>query len=256
MTPILAFDIETVPDVAGIRRVHKLPDDLADAEVAEVAFQRRRTQTGGDFLAPHLHRVLIISCVLREGDTVKVFSLGDQTEKELIQRFYDGIERLVPQLVSWNGGGFDLPVLNYRALINGVAAPKFWDQGEDDKDFRFNSYLGRYHQRHLDLMDVLAMYQPRSNAPLDEVAQLAGFPGKLGVGGAQVWSAFQAGRIGEIRSYCEADTINTYLLFLRFQRLRGVFSAEQYERECGLMRGMLEKRPEPFWREFLSLWKT
>jgi predicted PolB exonuclease-like 3'-5' exonuclease len=194
--------------------------------------------------------------VLREGDTVKVFSLGDQTEKELIQRFYDGIERLVPQLVSWNGGGFDLPVLNYRALINGVAAPKFWDQGEDDKDFRFNSYLGRYHQRHLDLMDVLAMYQPRSNAPLDEVAQLAGFPGKLGVGGAQVWSAFQAGRIGEIRSYCEADTINTYLLFLRFQRLRGVFSAEQYERECGLMRGMLEKRPEPFWREFLSLWKT
>jgi len=256
MTPILAFDIETVPDVAGIRRVHKLPDDLVDAEVAEVAFQKRRTQTGGDFLAPHLHRVLIISCVLREGDTVKVFSLGDQTEKELIQRFYDGIERLVPQLVSWNGGGFDLPVLNYRALINGVAAPKFWDQGEDDKDFRFNSYLGRYHQRHLDLMDVLAMYQPRSNAPLDEVAQLAGFPGKLGVGGAQVWSAFQAGRIGEIRSYCEADTINTYLLFLRFQRLRGVFSAEQYERECGLMRGMLEKRPEPFWREFLSLWKT
>jgi hypothetical protein len=255
MTPILAFDIETVPDVAGIRRVHKLPEDLADAEVAEIAFQKRRTQTGGDFLAPHLHRVLIISCVLREADTIKVFSLGDQTEKELIQRFYDGVERLVPQLVSWNGGGFDLPVLNYRALINGVAAPKFWDQGEDDKDFRFNSYLGRYHQRHLDLMDVLAMYQPRSNAPLDEVAQLAGFPGKLGVGGAQVWSAFQAGKIGEIRNYCEADTVNTYLLFLRFQRLRGVFSAEQYERECSLVRGTLEKRPEPFWREFLSLWK-
>ncbi|HEY2336246.1 MAG TPA: 3'-5' exonuclease [Burkholderiales bacterium] len=256
MTPILAFDIETVPDVAGIRRVHKLPEDLADAEVAEIAFQKRRTQTGGDFLAPHLHRVLIISCVLREADTIKVFSLGDQTEKELIQRFYDGVERLVPQLVSWNGGGFDLPVLNYRALINGVAAPKFWDQGEDDKDFRFNSYLGRYHQRHLDLMDVLAMYQPRSNAPLDEVAQLAGFPGKLGVGGAQVWSAFQAGKIGEIRNYCEADTVNTYLLFLRFQRLRGVFSVEQYERECSLVRGTLEKRPEPFWREFLSLWKT
>jgi hypothetical protein len=255
MTPILAFDIETVPDVAGIRRVHKLPEDLADAEVAEIAFQKRRTQTGGDFLAPHLHRVLIISCVLCEADTIKVFSLGDQTEKELIQRFYDGVERLVPQLVSWNGGGFDLPVLNYRALINGVAAPKFWDQGEDDKDFRFNSYLGRYHQRHLDLMDVLAMYQPRSNAPLDEVAQLAGFPGKLGVGGAQVWSAFQAGKIGEIRNYCEADTVNTYLLFLRFQRLRGVFSAEQYERECSLVRGTLEKRPEPFWREFLSLWK-
>jgi hypothetical protein len=256
VTPVLAFDIETVPDVAGIRRLHHLPEDLPDAEVAEVAFQKRRIQTGSDFLGPHLHRVVVISCVLREGDSVKVFSLGEAGEKEMIQRFYDGIERLVPQLVSWNGGGFDLPVLNYRGLANGVAAPKFWDQGEDDKDFRWNSYLGRYHARHLDLMDVLAMYQPRSSAPLDEVARLAGFPGKIGVGGAQVWSAFQAGKIGEIRNYCEADTVNTYLLYLRFQQLRGVFSAEQYAKECALVRGVLEKRPEPHWREFLSLWKT
>ena len=64
------------------------------------------------------------------------------------------------------------------------------------------------------------MYQPRSSAPLDEVAQLAGFPGKIGVGGAQVWNAYQAGKIGEIRNYCEADTVNTYLLYLRFQQLR------------------------------------
>ena len=256
MTPVLAFDIETVPDVAGIRRLHRLPADLPDAEVAEVAFQKRRTQTGSDFLGPQLHRVVVISCVLREGDTLKVFSLSEASEKELIQRFYDGIEKLVPQLVSWNGGGFDLPVLNYRALANGVAAAKFWDQGEDDKDFRWNSYLGRYHARHLDLMDVLAMYQPRNNAPLDDVAQLAGLPGKLGVGGAQVWSAYQAGKIGEIRDYCEADTVNTYLLYLRFQQLRGAFSAEQYARECALVRGVLDKRPEPHWREFLSLWKT
>ncbi|MDH5210988.1 MAG: 3'-5' exonuclease, partial [Betaproteobacteria bacterium] len=46
MTPILAFDIETVPDVAGIRRLHELPASLPDREVAEIAFQKRRTQTG------------------------------------------------------------------------------------------------------------------------------------------------------------------------------------------------------------------
>ena len=28
MTPILVFDIETIPDCAGIRRIHSLPDDL------------------------------------------------------------------------------------------------------------------------------------------------------------------------------------------------------------------------------------
>jgi hypothetical protein len=256
MKPVLVFDIETIPDVAGIRRLHELPADLPDAEVAEVAFQKRRAQTGSDFLGPQLHKVIVVGCVLREADAIKVFSIAEESEKDTLQRFYDGIEKLVPQIVSWNGGGFDLPVMNYRSLINGVAAPKFWDQGEDDKDFRWNSYLGRYHQRHLDLMDVLAMYQPRNNAPLDDVARLAGFPGKVGVGGAQVWSAFQAGKLAEIRAYCEADTVNTWLLFLRFQKLRGAMSVEQYRKETALLRGVLDKRPEPHWREFLSLWKA
>jgi predicted PolB exonuclease-like 3'-5' exonuclease len=254
--PILAFDIETIPDVDGIRRLYELPADLPDAEVAEVAFQKRRTQTGSDFLAPQLHRVVVISCVLREGEGVKVFSLGEPEagEKEAIQRFYDGIEKLVPQLVSWNGGGFDLPVLNYRGLIHGVAAAKFWDQGEDDKDFRWNSYLGRYHARHLDLMDVLAMYQPRNNAALDDVAQLAGLPGKIGVGGARVWESYLRGEIKAIRDYCEADTANTYLLYLRFQQLRGALTEAQHAKECALLRGALEKLKAPHWREFLDRW--
>jgi 3'-5' exonuclease len=254
--PVLAFDIETVPDCPGIRRLHDLPDDLPDAEVAEVAFQKRRTQTGSDFLPPQLQRVVVISCVLRDGDGVKVFSIGepDADEKQAIQRFYDGVDKLVPQLVSWNGGGFDLPVLNYRALIHGVAAAKFWDQGEDDRDFRFNSYVGRYHARHLDLMDVLAMYQPRNNAALDEVAQLAGLPGKIGIGGAGVWPAYLAGRVAEIRDYCEADTANTYLLYLRFQKLRGTLTHAQHAKECALLRGALEKLKAPHWREFLQRW--
>jgi hypothetical protein len=258
LNTVLAFDIETVPDCAGIRRLYELPSDLPDGEVAEIALQKRRTQTGSDFLPPQLHRVVVISCVLREGEGIKVFSLGEPeaTEKEAIQRFHDGIEKYVPQLTSWNGGGFDLPVLNTRGLIHGVTAAKFWDQGEDDRDFRFNNYVSRYHARHLDLMDVLAMYQPRNNAPLDDVAQLAGLPGKIGVGGAQVWSAYQAGRIAEIRDYCEADTANTYLLYLRFQLLRGALTADQYRKECALLRTALEKLKGAHWREFLSRWSS
>jgi predicted PolB exonuclease-like 3'-5' exonuclease len=257
MTPVLAFDIETVPDVAGIRRLHDLPDSLPDQEVAEVALQKRRAQTGSDFLPPQLHRVLVISCVLREGESVKIFTLGEPEsgERETVQRFFDGIERYVPQLVSWNGSGFDLPVLNYRGLCNGVAAPRFWDQGEDDRDFRYNNYVNRYHSRHLDLMDVLAMYQPRNNAPLDDLARLAGFPGKIGMEGSAVWEAYGAGRIGEIRAYCEADCANTYLLYLRYQRLRGALPGERYRKECALFREVLERSKEPHWREFLARWK-
>ena len=149
----------------------------------------------------------------------RVWSLGEpgDPEAELIRRFFDGIDRYTPQLVSWNGGGFDLPVLNHRALIHGVAAARFWDWGDDDRDFKFNNYLGRYHTRHLDLMDVLAMYQPRANAGLDAMARLCGFPGKLGMDGSEVHAAFRGGKIDEIRSYCETDVMNTYLLYLRFQ---------------------------------------
>jgi hypothetical protein len=253
LNPVLAFDIETIPDVAGIRRLHGLPADLPDREVAEVAFQIRRTKTGSDFLPPQLHRIAVISCVLRTAEGLRVFSLEGQ-EKDIIQRFYDGIEKFVPQLVSWNGGGFDLPVLNYRGLILGVSAPMFWETGDENRDFRYNNYVSRYHARHTDLMDVLAMYQPRNNAPLDEVAQLAGLPGKIGIGGAKVWETWLAGDVAKIRDYCEADTVNTYLLFLRFQLLRGYFSKELHEKETEILRNHLKSLDKPHWREFLKLW--
>jgi predicted PolB exonuclease-like 3'-5' exonuclease len=256
LNSVLAFDIETIPDVAGIRRLHDLPADLPDREVAEVAFQRRRTQTGSDFLPPPLHRVVVISCVLRNDEGVQVFSIGEpeRDEPAILRKFFEGVEKLVPQLISWNGGGFDLPVLNYRSLIHKVSAPTFWDTGDENRDFRYNNYISRYHTRHLDLMDVLAMYQPRNNAALDDVAQLAGFPGKIGIGGAKVWEAYLGGEIAKIRDYCEADTANTYLLFLRYQLLRGVFTKAAYEKEIQLLTKYLKDLDKPHWREFLQLW--
>ena len=237
-----------------MRKLYGLPADLPDGEVAEVVFQMRRVKTGSDFLPVHLQKVAVISCVLRGDDGIKVFSLEGE-EADVIRRFYEGIEKFVPQLVSWNGGGFDLPVLNYRALMHGVPAPMFWETGDENRDFRYNNYVSRYHSRHLDLMDVLAMYQPRNNAPLDEVAQLAGLPGKIGVGGAKVWQTWLAGEKDKVRDYCEVDTVNTYLLFLRYQLLRGVFARDVFEKEQDLLRKYLQGQSKPHWREFLQLWK-
>lgn len=259
MTPVLAFDIETVPDCDGIRKIHDLPSDLPDREVAEIAFQKRRTLTGGsDFLPPHLQRVIVISCVLRDDEGLKVFSIGepDAAEGAAIQRFFEGINRYVPQIVSWNGRGFDIPVLAARGLIHGVAAACFWDTGNDNKDFRWSNYINRFHDRHLDLMDVLSIYGGGRGSPLDELARLSGFPGKLGVGGAAVWESYGRGEIAAIRDYCEADCANTYLLFLRFQMMRCVFTPERYAAECGMLRDLLGRRPEPHWKQFLSLWKS
>jgi predicted PolB exonuclease-like 3'-5' exonuclease len=256
MIPTLAFDIETVPDVAGLRLLHGLGASLSDSEVAEFAFSRRRAQSGSEFLPLHLHRVVAISCALRDGDSFRVWSLGSETEgeAELIRRFFDGVEKYTPQLVSWNGGGFDLPVLNYRALAHGLCAPRYWELGEDDREFRFNNYINRFHLRHLDLMDVLSMYQARASAPLDEMAKLCGFPGKLGMDGSAVWTAWRSGAIAGIRNYCETDVANTYLLYLRFQLLRGVFDPARYAHECALVRSVLGRACEPHWKEFLEAW--
>jgi predicted PolB exonuclease-like 3'-5' exonuclease len=92
MTPVLVFDIETVPDIAGLRVLYEVGAEVSDAEVAAMAFQRRRQVTGGDFLQLHLHRVVAIACVLRERDSVRVWSLGEKDDSEgaLIQRFFDG----------------------------------------------------------------------------------------------------------------------------------------------------------------------
>ena len=256
MNPTLVFDIETVPDIAGLRTLHELDERVSDAEVAEMAFQLRRQKTGSDFLPHHLQRVVAISCVLREGDNFKVWTLGsaDEDEGSIIQRFFDGIDKYTPQIVSWNGSGFDLPVLHYRGLIHGVQCPRYWDQGEDDKDFKWNNYISRYHSRHLDLMDLLAMYTGRANAPLDELAKLIGFPGKLGMDGSKVWEAFQQGRIEEIRNYCETDVANTWLVFVRFQMMRGQLTSARYQKEIELVRTELGKLGLPHWKEYLAAW--
>ncbi len=256
MTPVLVFDIETVPDVAGLRKLNSIAAEISDEQVAAMAFQRRRQATGNDFIQLHLQRVVAISCALRDRDTFRVWSLGEPAdgEAQLIQRFFDGIEKYSPQIVSWNGGGFDLPVLHYRGMLHGVRAVRYWDQGEDDREFKWNNYISRYHARHLDLMDLLAMYQPRGAAPLDQFAQLLGFPGKIGLEGSQVWQAWQDGNIAQIRGYCEADVANTYLVYLRFQLMRGALAPDKYQQEIDFVRSTLGKSTDPHWLEFLQLW--
>ncbi|HJV81380.1 3'-5' exonuclease [Noviherbaspirillum sp.] len=256
MIPVLVFDIETIPDVAGLRVLNNYPASMSDTEVAAAAFTARREKSGTEFLQHHLHRVAAISCVFRDNEGFRVRSLGtlEDQEPKLVYDFFRIIDKYTPQLVSWNGGGFDLPVLHYRAMVNGVTAPRYWEMGDEDRDFKWNNYLSRYHTRHLDLMDLLALYTGRANAPLDDLAKLCGFPGKLGVDGSQVWTLFQEGRLNEIRDYCETDVVNTYLVYCRFQLMRGHMTQADYQEEVSLVRSTLAALDGSHWKEYLAAW--
>lgn len=251
----LVFDIETIPDVSLGRKLLDA-QQLSDEDVAKAMSFKRLQESESEFLPLYQHRVAAISVVLRTRDELKVWSLGspDSDEAELLQRFFDGLDRYRPDLVSWNGGGFDLPVLHYRALRHAVQAPVYWEVGETDREFRYNNYLNRFHWRHLDLMDVLAGFQGRARAGLDEIAMMLGFPGKMGLRGDQVWPAYLAGEIERIRNYCETDALNTYLIFLRFQYMRGLLDTQSLQREYALLRSVLRDSAAEHLQAFLSAW--
>lgn len=253
----LVFDIETVPDTDLGRRLYDLAD-IDDEAVAKIMFFKQKQLRGSDFLPLPQHRILVISAVLRTRDDVHVFSLGNANsdEREVVQRFFDGLDKYVPELVSWNGSGFDLPVLHYRALKHSVVAARYWEIGDSDREFRFNNYLNRFHWRHIDLMDVLAGYQLSGRSSLEQVALLLGFPGKLGMSGEKVWDYYRQGRIAEIRNYCETDALNTYLIYLRLQLMRGVLDHAGYDRELEALKDKLAAAGEAHLNEFLNAWSA
>ena len=250
-----SFDIETVPDVEFGREVYGL-EGLEDEDVAAAMSFKRQQAVGHEFLPLHQHRVVAISVALRSGDDFRVWTLGDEDadEAEIVRRFFDGIDRYTPDLVSWNGGGFDLPVLNYRALKHGIQAPRYWEIGESDRDFKWNNYQSRYHWRHTDLMDVLANFNLRASAKLDEISVMLGFPGKLGMDGSKVWGTYLDGGIREIRNYCETDVLNTWLVYLRFEYMRGNLDDKDLKREYELIRSTLKSMDQPHLNEFLAAW--
>jgi predicted PolB exonuclease-like 3'-5' exonuclease len=252
---VLAFDIETVPDVELGRRLHGL-DGLSDKQVGYVMQTRQREQTGSEFLSLEQQCVVAISVAMRTREGFKAWSLGEpgSSEAELVRLLFDAIERQSPTLVSWNGSGFDLPVLHYRAMRHGVQAHRYWETGDEDQSFRWNNYLGRFHWRHIDLMDVLAGYQGRGRVGLDRMALLLGLPGKLGMSGEAVWDAHLEGRSEDIRNYCETDVVNTYLIYLRFELMRGRLTPEEHDRECATVRTWLESADKAHLTGFVEAW--
>src|SRR5262249_51571583 len=138
--------------------------------------------------------------------------IGERNEKELIQAFVDKIAELNPQLVTFNGNSFDLPVLRYRAMTHCIAAP----------GLSARPYFNRYTDDAIDLCDVLSSFSSKAKATLNEVCRVMGMSGKPdGMHGGQVAQYCLDGRIKEVADYCETDIVNTYRLWLRYQLFRG-----------------------------------
>ena len=257
---VLVFNIETIPDIEGGQLIHGL-QGLDDDSTSKALFHLRQQKTGSRQLPLYLQRITSISIVQRGmgddmGHHIGVRSLGDENtnEAELLRLFFNEIEERTPILVSWNGTGFDLPVIHYRALKNNVAAPGYWEKGDNNNSFRHDNYLSRYHDRHTDLMDVLSNYNESEGAPLNDIALMLGFPGKQGMDSSDIWDEFQQGNISQIRHYGETGVLNKYLIYLRFQLIRGEISETTLAQEFALLRENLERSEQQHLIEFSKAW--
>src|SRR3954471_18038006 len=142
--PVLVFDIESIPDIAGLRMLRDAPADVTDQQLHAAWLQERKDNNQSDFMPHHLQRVLVISGVFRNAEGLRVHSFVDRdnaSEGRIVQNFFNSLDKHTPQLVSWNGGGFDLPVLHYRGLRHGVSADRYWCMGvgggPDDREFKW-----------------------------------------------------------------------------------------------------------------------
>ncbi|MGO9473764.1 MAG: 3'-5' exonuclease [Rhodomicrobium sp.] len=215
---VIVWDLESVPDLRGFAAANGLTGKT-EAEVLEAL---------GDKFPKHIyHSIICIGALVthrEQGvwvvDALGAPHVGERTEKQLISAFADKIAELSPQLVTFNGNSFDLPVLRYRAMINEVSAP----------GLSARPYFNRYTEDALDLCDVLSSFSAQGKATLNELSKIMGLPGKPdSIDGSEVHRYFREGRIKEIADYCETDIINTYRVWLRFELFRGRLSQSEYE---------------------------
>jgi 3'-5' exonuclease len=215
---VIVWDLETVPDLAGFAAANDLVGK-SDVEVREAI---------GDKFPKHIyHSIVCIGALIAHWepdhwavDAVGAPHVGERTEKELITAFCDKIAELNPRLVTFNGHSFDLPVLRYRAMVLGVAAP----------GLSARPYFHRYTEDAIDLCDVFSSFSPQGKASLHEISRVMGLPGKpKGFDGGEVERYFREGKIKEVADYCETDVVGTYQVWLRYELFRGTLSLDAFE---------------------------
>jgi len=261
---VIVFDTETVPDAEAARRLLGQPE-LTDIEARDAlsCYFLEKTDGRNDFPRQPFHQIVVISYAHliaepgEEGVELVIRRLASGGEKksseaELLEGFFGLIEKRAPQIVSFNGRGFDVPVLKYRAMAHGLSCPRWFNEGD-----RWNNYDTRYSPTyHLDLLEVLSDFGASARCSMHEVASAFGVPGKLDTAGDDVRGMFEAGQIEDIRNYCETDVCTTLLTYLRWQLFNGGLSEGSHARAVLGLRNYLEEEAasRPHFAAYLSAW--
>ncbi|NWK76681.1 hypothetical protein [Aquitalea sp. LB_tupeE] len=239
MIPLLALDIQTLPDVDGIRTLYQLDADISDADVVYFALQRSRASRADEFLPYHLHRVVGIHAVLHiRQEVVLHHTLPGQDEAGMLQTLSTLLNEHMPQIVSWQGSQLMLPVLRHRAMMHSIAFPG-----------GANGLFGQT----LELSRLLCQNAQPGCVPQQEMAGLCGLPRIPDYDAAQSWAMAAAGQLPTLLAHSAQRAACHYLMWLRLAALQGQISAltrSQHEQKLAQLLG----QQGAGWRDFLQQW--
>lgn len=260
----LVIDIETIVDKQLVKQVYDPSGELTVEQAYDLARDEilKQTNQRSDFFPAVFHVPICLGFLTADSDyqVTGMGTWGEDTnsEEQILRKFWHLFDHTTT-LITFNGRGFDLPVIEFRCLRYGIPASKYFD----DQD-RFNNYRSaRYAtNRHFDLNDYLGNFgavlrKGNSNA----IWRLAGLPGKYEVEGSDVEYLHRTGASKLIQQYCLTDVIQTYLLFLRVELIRGRLSPELYGQVISSVRAYLCAKADVmgvdnFLRQFLQRWAS
>jgi len=232
-----------------------------DATVISDMVARRLAETDGGSRYPQLpfHRVVTVCATILDPATssVELRALGGDVFDERSQ--LAGFFRLItdeldqPRLISWNGNGFDLPVIRYRSMLHGVSAPGFY---RTDGRWELDNYQKRHSDMHVDVMDVLSGYGASSRIGLGTLGKMLGLTGKSFIDG-EVYEHILRGETERVVAYCKLDTLETLLIFLVWQFHRGAVSPDALRAWLRAAHTAAAAEPLDGWRDVaanLSSW--
>ncbi len=241
----LVFDLESVADGALVSRL-RYPGELLDPPAA---IQRYRDELMAKFesdFIPYTFQYPISVAVAKISADFRLLDVVALDEPAfrphvITENFWRGWDRYHrPTLVSFNGRGFDLPLLELAAFRFGVSLGGWFlprGKSSDQPRNRFNL------SAHIDLMELLTNFgSSRFVGGLNLAANLLGKPGKMDVQGHMVQDLFNAGKLAEINDYCRCDVLDTYFVFLRTRVLVGELALDKEQELIAAAKTWLEER--------------
>ncbi|MFL1780468.1 putative 3'-5' exonuclease related to the exonuclease domain of PolB [Candidatus Hepatincolaceae symbiont of Richtersius coronifer] len=265
---LVVFDIETIPDTDScLNLIDDQITNLHDQRLALTNYHLKITADKNSFLRQPFHKIIAISFLQAKinydsshGYTLENYNFKEiksggnpnSSEEELVKGFFMTLDKLQPKLVSFNGRGFDIPVLKYRAMKYGITSEFFYLSGSKWESYNQKYALGW----HCDLIDALSDFGASARIKLNEACSIFGFPGKFGINGSQITDLYDQGKLIEIRNYCETDVLNTYLVYLRYALHTCKISTACYYQEVKNILQYLQNSKKEHFDAFILQWQN